>query len=184
MDARTSRTIGGATLRVVQGDITALPVDAVVNAANDRLAHGGGVAAALARAGGPAVQRESDAWIAEHGRVAPGTAAVTTAGDLPADVIVHVVGPRYREGQDNEGLLEQAVGVALDAADAAGAASVALPAISAGIYGYPPPEATAVVARACAAWLAGSGRRISDIVLVGYDDRTAELFAQGVEQVA
>lgn len=183
MEPRTQRSIGGATLRVARGDITTAEVDAVVNAANERLAHGGGVAAALSRGGGPAVQEESDAWVAEHGPVQPGQAAVTTAGDLPADVLVHIVGPRYRDGQDNEGLLVRAVTAALDAAEDAGAGSVALPAISAGVFGYPPAEATAIVARACADWLSDTDRRITDVVLVGFDTQTAELFTEGVEQV-
>lgn len=183
-ETRTQRSIGDATLRVVQGDITRLRVGAVVNAANEQLAHGGGVAAALARGGGPAVQRESDAWVAEHGPLQSGHAAITTAGDLPADMIVHVVGPRYRDGQDNEGLLTQAVTAALDAAAGAGATSVALPAISAGIFGYPAQQATAVVARACARWLADTGGQVTDVVLVGFDERTAQLFTEGVEHAA
>jgi hypothetical protein len=85
------------------GDLTRQDVDVVVNAANEHLQHGGGVAAALARAGGAAVREESDAHVATHGPVEPGSAAVTTAGALPARHIVHVVGPRYRRGQDNAG---------------------------------------------------------------------------------
>lgn len=85
-----------ASLEAVVGDLTRLGTDVVVNAANEHLAHGGGVAAALSRAGGPAVQAESDRWVAEHGPVGPGRAAVTTAGALPARWIVHVVGPRFR----------------------------------------------------------------------------------------
>jgi O-acetyl-ADP-ribose deacetylase len=179
----THREIGDAVLRVVRDDITTLAVDAVVNAANGHLAHGGGVAAALVRAGGDEVQRESDAWVAQHGPVRPGTAAVTTAGRMPARVIVHVVGPRHRPGHDNAALLEQAVRAALDAADDAGATSVALPAISAGIFGYPPPEATAVIARTCATWLSGADRSIRDVALVGYDAATAELFTEALRHV-
>ncbi|MBW3604182.1 MAG: macro domain-containing protein [Actinobacteria bacterium] len=170
------RRIGEATLRVAHADITRLTVDAVVNAANERLAHGGGVAAALARAGGPQVQRDSDAWIAEHGPVAPGQAAVTPAGAMPAQMIVHVVGPRFEEGQDNEALLEQAVRAALDAAADQGASSVALPAISAGIFGFPPAEATRVIAASCAQWLADRPGALREVVLVGFDAETTELF--------
>lgn len=172
--------IDDAVVRVVRGDITALEIDAVVNAANERLAHGGGVAAAIARAGGGEVQRESDAWVREHGPVGPGQAAVTTAGRMPARVVVHVVGPRYQEGQDNAGLLTQAVRAALDAADGAGASSVALPAISAGIFGYPPDQATRVIAETCAQWLAEDGRTVDDVALVAFDERTGDLFADAV----
>lgn len=175
--------VGDRRVRVVQGDLTALEVDAVVNAANERLSHGGGVAAALARAGGPDVQRESDAWVSDHGPVEPGQAAVTTAGEMPADVVVHVVGPRYGRGGDDEALLTQAVRAALDAAADHDSGSVALPAISAGIFGYPPDEATRVIAAACVDWLAAHDGSVADVVLVGYDDETAGLFADGVEGV-
>jgi putative ATPase len=175
--------LDGARLSAVQADLTGLQIDAVVNAANEHLAHGGGVAAALARAGGPAVQRESDDWVAERGPVGPGQAAVTTAGDLPARHIVHVVGPRYRGGQDNAGLLRQAVDAALAAAAAAGDSSVALPAISSGIFGYPVPEATLVIAETCASWLQAHPGHLRTVLLVGYDDRTARMFADAVEQV-
>lgn len=170
------RRVGEATLRVAHADITQLAVDAVVNAANEQLTHGGGVAAALARAGGPQVQEESDAWVTEHGPVGPGQAAVTTAGVMPAQMIVHVVGPRFDEGQDNEALLRQTVRAALDAAADRGASSVALPAISAGIFGYPPAEATRVIAASCAQWLADRPGALREVVLVGFDAESTELF--------
>lgn len=164
------------TVRATQGDLTQQDVDAVVNAANEQLAHGGGVAAALARAGGPRVQAESDEWVAEHGPLAPGKAAVTTAGELPARMIVHVVGPRYREGQDNAALLTAAVRAALDAAVDAGARSVALPAISAGIFGYPRRQACAVIAAAARDWLAANPDALDEVRLVGYDAATTADF--------
>lgn len=180
-EEQAHQRIDDAVVRVVRGDITALEVDVVVNAANERLAHGGGVAAAIARAGGGEVQRESDAWVRDHGPLGPGQAAVTTAGRMPARIVVHVVGPRYQEGQDNAGLLTQAVHAALDAADGAGASSVALPAISAGIFGYPPEQATQVIADACARWLEQGGRGVDDVALVAFDERTGDLFADAVQ---
>ncbi len=155
MTEAAQRNVGAHTLLVVEGDLTTQVTDAVVNAANEQLAHGGGVAAAVARAGGPAVQRESERWVAEHGPVGPGQAAVTTAGEMPARWLVHVVGPRHRDGQDNEGLLRQAVRAALDAAVDAGATSVALPLISAGVFGYPLTEAADVLVSQAHDWLSG-----------------------------
>ena len=178
--AITERSIAQATLCAVQADLTKLEVDAVVNAANEHLHHGGGVAAALARAGGPSVQRESHAWVDQHGPVQPGQAAVTTAGDMPAAHVIHVVGPRYRSGQDNPGLLSQAVHAALEAAADSGATSVALPAISAGIFGYPPAEATKVIAQACAEWLGAHPGTLGTVLLVGYDQQSAQLFADAI----
>jgi O-acetyl-ADP-ribose deacetylase (regulator of RNase III) len=176
--------VGGATILVVQGDLTAQDVDVVVNAANEQLAHGGGVAAALSRAGGPEVQRESDAWVKAHGPLGAATAAVTTAGRMPARWIVHVVGPRWRQGQDNEGLLRSAVRAALDTARDLGAQSLALPAISAGIFGYPRGEATTVITDETITWLQGNVDgdlgNLTEVRLVGYDAPTAMDFAKSL----
>lgn len=174
--------VAGATLRVVAGDLTAQPVGAVINAANEHLAHGGGVAKALAAAGGARVQQESDQWVARHGPLGPGQAAVTTAGDMPATHLVHVVGPRYRRGQDNAGLLAQAVTAALDAARDAGVTSVALPAISAGVFGYPPEEAGHVIAATCAQWLREQRGAVREVRLVGLDEAAAGHFAAGLPE--
>ncbi len=163
-------------ITVVEGDITAQDVDVIVNAANAQLVHGGGVAAAISRAGGPVVDEESRAWVAEHGPVGPGEAAVTAAGAMPASDVVHVVGPIYTPGGDNEELLRQAVTAALDTAASLGASSVALPAISAGIYGYPVDEATAIIAGTAAAWAAANPGVLTDIRLVAFGSETADGF--------
>ena len=163
-------------LRVVTGDITGLEVDVVVNAANEHLVHGGGVAAAIARAGEPQVDEESAAWVAAHGPVRPGKAASTGAGSMPARWVVHVVGPRYRPGQDNAGLLAEAVRAALDEAVSLGATSVAMPAISAGIFGYPRAEATRVIVNAVRHWETAHPAALDEVVLVGYDAASASDF--------
>lgn len=121
---------------VTLGDITEEDVDAIVNAANGQLEHGGGVAAAIASAAGSALREESRARVREHGPVSTGDAAVTTAGDLPHRGVIHAVGPRQGEG-DEEEKLTAAVASALDRADENGWTSLALPAISAGIFGVP-----------------------------------------------
>lgn len=167
-------------IEVLTGDITALEVDVIVNAANEQLAHGGGVAAAIARAGAPEVSADSEAWIAEHGPLQPGGAAHTRAGPMPAQWVVHVVGPRYREGQDNEGLLRAAVSAALDRAAELSARSIAFPAISAGIFGYPRAEATAVIAAEATRWLDDHPGGLDRVVLVGFDQATAADFRAGI----
>jgi putative ATPase len=167
-------------IKVVQGDLTAQPVAAIVNAANEHLQHGGGVAAALVQAGGQVIQNESDQWVAEHGPIGPGRAAITSAGSLPARYVIHVVGPRYREGQDNEALLQQAVAAALDAAAMSGCRTVALPAISAGIFGYPRAEACQVMVTACRKWLDRRPGLISEIRLVGFDREVADEFQRAL----
>lgn len=168
------------SVTVAQGDLTAQDVEAIVNAANEHLAHGGGVAAAIVRAGGRVIQEESTAWVRKHGPVPEGTAVVTTGGALLARWVIHVVGPRYRPGQDNEGLLQRAVEAALAAAEREGARSVALPAISAGIFGYPIPEATAAIARTCVGWLADHPGSFDEIRLVGFDRAVTAGFEAGV----
>lgn len=172
--------VDGATLRVVAGDLTAQEVDAVVNAANEQLAHGGGVAKALATAGGPEVQQESDAWVAEHGPLDHGRSAVTTAGRMPATHLIHVVGPRYRDDQHNQRLLRETVTAALDAARDVGATSVALPAISTGVFGYPPQEAGRVIADACASWLGYRRGSVEEVRLVGLNADAAAHFVDGL----
>jgi putative ATPase len=172
--------IGATTITAVRADLTAMPIDAIVNAANEHLAHGGGLAAAVVRAGGRIVQEESDRWIAEHGPLSPGVAAVTTAGAMPADVVVHVAGPRFRAGRDNESLLRTAVDAALDAAVAAGCRSVAIPAISAGIFGYPLADATRVIASETVGWVRDHLDTLDDVRLVGYDDEVAAAFTSGL----
>ncbi|MEN8234105.1 MAG: macro domain-containing protein [Actinomycetota bacterium] len=166
-------------IRVVEGDITVQDVEVVVNAANAHLSHGGGVAAAIARAGAPEVDEESRAWVAANGPVSPGGAAITGAGNMPAQHVVHVVGPIYRDGQDNEGLLAQAVRAALDAAAGLGAGSVAMPAISAGIYGYPPADACRVIVGVVSAWLDADGV-IDEIRLVAFGADMADHFRRAL----
>jgi O-acetyl-ADP-ribose deacetylase len=168
------------TIEVETGDITTIDVDVVVNAANEHLAHGGGVALAIARAGAPDVDRESQEWVAAHGPLAEGEAAHTGAGPMPARWVVHVVGPRYREGRDNESLLRRTVTAALDRARELGAASVAMPAISAGVFGYPRDEATTVIASQVASWSASHPDGPERVILVGFDDATADGFRAGL----
>jgi O-acetyl-ADP-ribose deacetylase len=128
-------------IELVEGDITTQRVDVIVNAANPDLAHGGGVAAAIARAAGPDLRRES----AEHPRVPVGRAGVTTAGELPARWVVHAVGPVWSGGDDGEPeLLAGAYSSALREAIDLGARSIAYPSISTGIFGYPIGPAAAI----------------------------------------
>jgi O-acetyl-ADP-ribose deacetylase (regulator of RNase III) len=169
-------------IEATRADITALEVDAIVNAANEQLQHGGGVALAISHAGGPSIQAESNEWVRVNGPLAPGIAAVTGAGDMPARMVVHVAGPRYREGQDNEGLLRGAVHAALDAAVVASARSVALPAISAGVFGYPMEQATAVIADTVRGWTSSHPGAFDRVLLVGFDAEVEEAFRTGLDR--
>lgn len=175
-----ARYRGVTRIEVVQGDLTIQDVEVLVNAANEHLAHGGGVAAALSRAGGPIIQAESNRWVDRHGPLAPGTAAITSAGSMAARWVVHVAGPIHREGQDNARLLSTAVCAALDAALSVGARSVAMPAISAGIYGYPLAEGTAVIARAVKDWCEAHPNALDEVLLVGYGEEAVRGFTAGL----
>jgi O-acetyl-ADP-ribose deacetylase len=139
----SERGFGTRTLALVRGDITTIPADAIGNAANAALAGGGGVDGAIHRAGGPAIMAELRA---RHPHGTPtGTAVATGAGDLPARWVIHAVGPVWRGGgHGEEELLAAAYRSAVAEAVRVGATTLTLPAISAGIYGYPLERAAAV----------------------------------------
>ncbi|WP_435769957.1 O-acetyl-ADP-ribose deacetylase [Nocardioides sp. SYSU DS0651] len=126
-------------LEVVEGDITRQPVDAVVNAANRGMRGGGGVDGAIHAAGGPEVLADCVRRFPDG--LATGDAGWTTAGALPARWVIHVVGPNHRAGETDRSLLTSCYRRALEVADELGARSVAFPLVSAGIYGWPVPDA-------------------------------------------
>ena len=121
---------------MVRGDLLGEPVDAIVNAANGRLAHGGGVAGIISRAAGPALQEESDRLVEERGPFDTGSAVVTTAGRLPFKGVIHAVGPRLGEG-DEERKLVRALTAAFECAREHGWQSLSFPAVSSGIFAVP-----------------------------------------------
>lgn len=128
-------------LTAVQGDITQQQVDAVVNAANRAMRGGGGVDGAIHRAGGRAILEDCVRRF-PHG-LATGDAGWTTAGDLPARWVIHVVGPNYTMGERDRSLLTSCYARALEVADELGARSIAFPLVSAGVYGWPKDDAIA-----------------------------------------
>jgi len=179
--------IQGTTLELVKGDITSMDVDAIVNAANERLVHGGGVAGVISRKGGPAIQRESDAWVRQHGRVRTGSAAITSGGWLEASgnrrFVVHAVGPIYDGTPRSAELLGSAVHAALQMADDHGLKSIALPAISTGIFGYPMGEAARVMLEAAIAYLKGE-TGLKRVVFCLYGQSAFDVFSRELEAQA
>jgi O-acetyl-ADP-ribose deacetylase (regulator of RNase III) len=127
---------------VVLGDITAQEVDAVVNAANRHMRGGSGVDGAIHDAGGPAILEDCIARFPDG--LSVGDAGWTTGGRLPARWVIHTVGPNYNAGETDRGLLVSCYRHSLEVADELGAASVAFPLISAGIFGWPHDDAVAV----------------------------------------
>lgn len=130
-------------LQIVQGDLTHETTDAIVNAANDRLQHGGGIAGAILRAGGYEIQRESDLWIADHGLVEHAHPAVTSGGNLPARLILHAVGPIWGSG-DEDAKLKSAYLGCYEKAEELCLESLAVPALSTGVFGFPKQRAARI----------------------------------------
>ncbi len=129
-------SVNQTVIEIRQADITLMDTAAIVNAANERLAHGGGVAGAISRQGGPEIGQESLAWVQQHGPVATGKAAITGAGNLKARYVIHAVGPVMGSG-DEDGKLASATKSALALAEHYRLDSISFPAISTGIFGYP-----------------------------------------------
>jgi O-acetyl-ADP-ribose deacetylase (regulator of RNase III) len=154
------------TVTAVHGDITRQQVDAIVNAANNRMRGGGGVDGAIHRAGGRTILDDCVARF-PHG-LATGHAGWTTAGDLPATWVIHTVGPNYAAGERDRALLESCYRRALEVADELGARSVSFPLISAGIYAWPLNDAI----DAAVTTIATTPTRVEEVVLVSFSEDT------------
>ena len=167
----------GQSVQLIQGDLTTEEVDAIVNAANEYLQHAGGVARTISTKGGPAIQTESDAWIQQHGRVPHAAPAWTTGGLLPAKYVIHAVGPVWGDG-DEDNKLASAVTGALHVADELKCSSVALPAISTGIFGFPKDRAARIIFSAIEKYFVNSSSGLKTVKLVLYDQPTVDVFIQ------
>ncbi|HEY1285686.1 MAG TPA: macro domain-containing protein [Solirubrobacterales bacterium] len=176
-----STETGDGPIEVVRADLTRQPVDAIVNAANSQLSHGGGVARAISSAAGPQLQRASDELIAASGPVPTGEAVATEAFDLPCRMVVHVVGPVYgRHGGDEARLLAAAHRNSIALAAELGLRSVAFPAISCGIYGYPLDEAAPVALSATLEALQEQGDRVELVRFCLFGERELAAFEQAL----
>ncbi len=176
----------GQVLEVRQGDLTQEEVDAIVNAANSHLAHGGGVAGAIVRRGGYAIQEESERWVAEHGPVPIGQVAVTGAGHLPCKWVIHAVGPVWQGGgAHEEELLAAAVRNSLLKAQEMKLRSIALPAISSGIFGFPKPRcAEIMIATAKDFFKENPQSTLRRICFTIIDEPTVAIFEAKIAEIA
>jgi len=168
----------GQSLQIVQGDITIEEVDAIVNAANEHLQHGGGVAWAISKRGGPDIQKESDEWIRTKGTVSHAHPAWTSGGLLPAKYVIHAKGPVWGDGDENA-KLSAAVSGSLRVADELGLQSIAFPAISTGIFGFPKERAAKVILESIETYFrenTSSGVKVIKLVL--FDQPSADVFLQ------
>ncbi|MBI5231628.1 MAG: macro domain-containing protein [Coriobacteriales bacterium] len=169
------------SIELVRGDITTSSADAIVNAANSRLSPGGGVSGAIHRAGGTAVTGEAAAWVAEHGPLATGDAAITSGGHLPARYVIHTVGPVWNDGGSGEAeALASSYRRSIEVAEAQGdITSIAFPSISTGIFGYPVRLAAPVAIRAVAAAL-DEAHRVKSATFVLFDPATLDEYRQAL----
>lgn len=165
--------------RLVQGDITQQRVDAIVNAANSSLMGGGGVDGAIHRAAGPGLLEECKRIRAAQypDGLPTGEAVATAAGDLQARWVIHTVGPVFSKSEDRSQLLVSCHTAALEIADELGATSVAFPAISTGVYGYPLELAAPVAINA----VMSATTNVDDILFVLFDRRSLEAFERALE---
>lgn len=163
-------------ISLIQGDITKLKVDAIVNAANSSLMGGGGVDGAIHRAGGPAILEECRQIIAWQGRCETGDAVITTGGNLSSRFVIHTVGPVWHGGNSNEdNLLENAYSNSLQLALENGVETIAFPNISTGIYGFPKERAAEIGIKTVAKFLS-ENEQIKQVYFVCFDQENYELY--------
>lgn len=168
----------GKHLLLIKGDLTEETVDAIVNAANAQLQHGGGVAAAIARRGGVQIQIESDDWVRKHGPVHHAKPAYTTAGNLPCRYVIHAVGPVWGEGDEDRKLSSAILG-SLQLGDQLGITSISFPAISTGIFGFPMERAAEIILDAMQQFIISKDNSSIDAVrLTLFDQASVDVFSQ------
>lgn len=170
-------------LEIAQGDLTQEPLDAIVNAANARLMHGGGVAMAILQAGGWSIQLESNAWIRQHGPVSNTEPAYTHAGKLPTRYIIHAVGPIWGEG-DEDNKLALAIAGSLKRAEALKLHSIAFPAISTGIFGFPKERAAKIFFATFQAYASQHVETSLSLIRVTlWDEDSLQIFLDAAQQL-
>jgi O-acetyl-ADP-ribose deacetylase (regulator of RNase III) len=175
---RTITSPIGIEIKLIEGDITLADAEAIINPANSQLAHGGGLAGLLSRKAGPALQAESTLWVKENGPVNHESPAYTKAGELPFKFVIHAVGPVWGSGEE-ERKLQAAVTGSLGLANQLKVNSLALPAISTGIFRYPIEEAARVILTAARDYSAeNENSTLKEIQIVVYGSQSARVFQQ------
>jgi len=166
----------GKVMQIISGDITRENVDAIVNAANAYLQHGGGVAGVISFNGGPQIQIESDSWIEKYGPVRHKIPAYTGGGELPCQYVIHAVGPVWGEG-DEDKKLAAAISGSLKLGDQLGLTSISFPANSTGIFGFPKERAAKIILKEIIEYCGEPyGTSLELIRLVLFDDESVAVF--------
>jgi O-acetyl-ADP-ribose deacetylase (regulator of RNase III) len=168
--------IGNSSLELVQGDITEMTTDAIVNAANARLMLGGGVAGAIRKKGGPQIQQECD----KIGGTFVGGAVVTTAGNLKARHVIHAVGPRLGQGNEDRKLKDATLN-SLKLADEHNLKSIAFPAVSTGVFGFPLPRCAEIMLDTTIDYLKGK-TGLKEVVFCLFDQDAYDVFVTRLNQ--
>jgi O-acetyl-ADP-ribose deacetylase (regulator of RNase III) len=171
----------GGRLEIGQGDITREAVDAIVNAANSHLSHGGGVALAIAMRGGEAINKESRQWVNEHGPVTFSAPAYTSGGNMPCRFVIHAVGPVWGEG-DEDHKLASAIQGSLKLAEELGVNTIAFPAISTGIFGFPVDRAAGIFMEEFKNYLSNKDA-IKTIKMILFDRSTLDDFMSAFDKI-
>ena len=167
-------------ISVVQGDITRMQVDAIVNAANNSLLGGGGVDGAIHRAAGPQLLEETRTL----GGCPTGEARITGGYNLPARWVIHTVGPVWQGGSAGEdGLLASAYRNSLKLADEHGVRTIAFPSISTGVYGFPVERAAPIALREISDFLAAGSKSVEQVILVTHGERTYKAYTQALGEI-
>ncbi len=172
--------INGKKIEIVKGDITEEKTDAIVNAANRHLSHGGGVAGAIVRKGGEIIQIESNKIIEKRGPLKTGEAVITRAGNLPCKYVIHTVGPVWGEG-DEENKLKRAIESSLQVATENLLKSISIPAVSCGIFGFPKKRGTEIIYKTVKDFLKNRKTTIELVRLIGVGDEIPNLFSEAME---
>ncbi|MDJ0270576.1 MAG: macro domain-containing protein [Aigarchaeota archaeon] len=170
--------VGRTDIELVKGDITELEVDAIVNAANSSLKMGGGVAGAILRKGGKSIQEECD----RIGYCPVGGAVITGGGKLKAKHVIHAVGPRMGEG-DEDRKLRNATLNSLKLADKHSLKSIAFPAISTGIFGYPKDKCANIMLTTTIEYIKTQGTGLRKIIFCLYDNETYKIFQETLNRL-
>jgi len=179
-----SNKIGNIEIEVIKGDITLLDVEAIVNPANNGLVHAGGLASAIVHRGGQIIQQESK----KIGYVTTGSAAITQGGHLKAKWVIHAVGPRYKDGKSGEAeKLASAVKASIDIAEKKKLKSVAIPAISSGIFGYPIGDSSKIIVETIIEYFKSLKKEkkettLEKVVLCLFDEESFNIFEKETEK--